>query len=460
MVDKVKPVPLKSNRFQKYKGTVTLELTDENGNKEVRKGENTFLADNLSWYLSAKGALNNSQWSASNFVNNPIDVMLGGVLLFDTPIQADENDNYPLFMPAGTKMKACSSTLARNAEDASERGTWNENESSKTADTITYVHDWTTSQGNGTINAISLTSRIGGDMGYGFSTSEYIRSQMNVYSKADQKGVASRQVYPRNNYASAVKDGVLYQMTNSGSSSASTFTLYAYEHQTTEFDLFNPALLTPQATVDYPAGLSGTKNAYGTNDGDFVLGNGDSINSGSSRTFYVFNPKTKASSQVSITNSLSYNVVFKTIINGLWYFQGYASGKYNEFPVYDPTTQTWTEISAPSAVQSSSSNMQVHIPLGENLTLICETGSSGKSIMLDLSNETAYPLGRNTGGNFVVSNGDGEYIETYAGGSSLSDEYGFKIPLYLGTVFNLDSPVTKDASNSMKLTYTLTKVVE
>lgn len=454
MVDKINPIKLNKHRLSKYKGTVLLELTDKRGNKEIRKGENTFLADNLAWYLDDNGAYNNSPWSASSMRNSPVDTLLGGVLLFDTPIEPDENNNYPLFMPAGVKMKACSSTLAKLSTDAPERGTFNSQESSKTASVITYVHDWATSEGNGVINAISLTSRVGGAIGYGYGSGFWRSSGISMGSDQSYTGSAVPSALGSITVSDydwcQTKDNV-YGMSNSYYNRLERLT---YEVDN-EVDIFRNINTHERTNPTVPINTTYRK---GTSDGVYVfMQNSLNISGGSSKTVYFFNPDTGASSNISLTNPYSYGMTFVNKIDDVLYFYGNSSSNYDKFVWYDITNSTWGVATGPSNL-TSSGGYEYAVPLGEGLVVYMTKYTSYWSIIVDTVNETAYPTCMTLPLTERWNSKDKGIIM----GSRTQYDYftGVKCPLYLGTVYNLDSPVTKDASNSMKLTYTLTKVVE
>ena len=87
----------------------------------------------------------------------------GGILLFENALN-DNADDYRF--PHGNKMIAHGSNIAYSGVDTL-MGSFNEAESTFGDDSATLVWDWTQERGNGTISALGLTSAEGGLIGAG-----------------------------------------------------------------------------------------------------------------------------------------------------------------------------------------------------------------------------------------------------------------------------------------------------
>ena len=90
--------------------------------------------------------------------------VFGGILIFNKHI--DENQS--TIIPFGDNQPFASAGNNSNTTERTDRGSFNETESGIQSDgSVKMVWDFATSQGNGTINALALTTAKGGMCGYG-----------------------------------------------------------------------------------------------------------------------------------------------------------------------------------------------------------------------------------------------------------------------------------------------------
>ncbi len=88
--------------------------------------------------------------------------LVGGIFLFRDSITTGN-----LYMPASNVMIGNGAYGIANADLPNELGTFNSQESSASASAITQVYDFATNQANGQIGCVCLTSKVGGQIGYG-----------------------------------------------------------------------------------------------------------------------------------------------------------------------------------------------------------------------------------------------------------------------------------------------------
>ena len=154
-----------SLKMPKLKGHTKIELTDVNtGEVEVIESDN-MVTDGLESWMNRFGHFN-SFISGTAQCTAWWKTLLGGILLIDSNLPTTAK-----YMPASAKMVGNCYYQAVNAGVVTEMGSYNVVESSATDDQVVLVYDWLTSQANGTIRSISLTTRMGGYMGYGNETS-------------------------------------------------------------------------------------------------------------------------------------------------------------------------------------------------------------------------------------------------------------------------------------------------
>lgn len=154
------------------KGKTTIELTDVNtGEKKVYEDHN--MVTNFTKYIFKNiGGL----WQKSHFYDsnpsgyfaesyNPYRTnMLGGLLLFDNEI--DPKGGETIFAPTNANMIGCGAYNFTSTNNV--RGSYNPSESyyNSQEKSMKYVYDFATNQANGTIKSVCLTSVQGGFGGY------------------------------------------------------------------------------------------------------------------------------------------------------------------------------------------------------------------------------------------------------------------------------------------------------
>ena len=155
------------------KGTTTIELTDiHTGEKQVITEKNMITNAIHNLFQPTFGHL-----STESTLRGYIPAyasLLGGILLFDTPIGEDVNQ---IYAPAGATLTGCARYNTVNTSTGVILGSYNTTESKYDSANkkMQFVYDFNTSQGNGTIASICLTNLEGGygtynsDMSYGTS---------------------------------------------------------------------------------------------------------------------------------------------------------------------------------------------------------------------------------------------------------------------------------------------------
>lgn len=161
----------------KLKGTMILELTDENTG-EVERIEKTNMVTNAVNHILGLNPLGvfyeasdeydeHMQWNDTLLPICPN--MIGGIFLYSEPLEENADNIYP----STKKLPMAYASNDVNATACVERGSLNLTESKALSNEYRFVWDFTSSQGNGTIAAVALTSAQGGKNAYGdlYSTS-------------------------------------------------------------------------------------------------------------------------------------------------------------------------------------------------------------------------------------------------------------------------------------------------
>lgn len=147
------------------KGTMKIELTDVNTGQTETVLEQNMVTNALANIFKPLGLVKDPYKMYESFAPY-YQKLLGGLLLFDTNIEENEDMLYP---PANAKLIGCAVYGVQNNTKGKERGSYNQTESENnlTDRYMKYVYDFQTSQANGTIACVCLTHANGGYTSYG-----------------------------------------------------------------------------------------------------------------------------------------------------------------------------------------------------------------------------------------------------------------------------------------------------
>lgn len=166
------------------KGKTIIELTDVNtGEKEVIE-ENNMVTNAINDLFNTFPNLLNaySIYRGGGFVGygnglnflKLYEFLLGGILLFDSQIEEKPENTYA---PASANLIGCGVYTHQNSTGNRKRGNYNQTESEFNEEQryMKFVYDFSTSQANGTIASVCLTSYMGGCTSYGGKEAEKIK---------------------------------------------------------------------------------------------------------------------------------------------------------------------------------------------------------------------------------------------------------------------------------------------
>lgn len=163
----------------KIKGKTIIELNDAKTGKLVQRTEdNNMLTNALTKFYKQGGITNPSAFNVGAIRSDALHYLLGGVLLLDTALDEDADI---IRVPTGVGMTGNGVYNVLNSGNPTELGSWNETESGWQQDgSYKMVWDYTTSQGNGTIACVCLTSLYGGYRGAGNKSGTYKTNSYNM----------------------------------------------------------------------------------------------------------------------------------------------------------------------------------------------------------------------------------------------------------------------------------------
>ncbi len=165
------------------KGTTRIELTDvHTGRIEICENQN-MITNALRDIFKPLGLSNRPNRYFNEFVPY-YSKLLGGILCFDTALEENPDNYYP---PANATLIGCASYGVQNNTKNTFRGGFNQTESEVNLKDryVKYVYDFATSQANGTIASVCLTHICGGFTSYGSKNVSYTRDYPLMQSIAE-----------------------------------------------------------------------------------------------------------------------------------------------------------------------------------------------------------------------------------------------------------------------------------
>lgn len=160
------------------KGMTKIELTNVKTGEVETVEKHNLVTNALKYALSNPFGWQTLSSGSNTLAGNIIPIcpnLVGGILLYESAIPEDVNQ---LYAQPGNVLVGYSGNSVNDTEDQM-RGSINLNESGplETGDGYRFVFDFSTSQGNGTIGSVGLTSKWGGDSGPG---SYYLNKKSNI----------------------------------------------------------------------------------------------------------------------------------------------------------------------------------------------------------------------------------------------------------------------------------------
>lgn len=430
------------------------------------ESENTFQGGVIAQYLRTLGT-NNGIMEDAETKRNPLwQKIVGGLFLFQNTETAGN-----MYMTAGNRMIGNACYGVANATNPPELGSYNSNESSASASAITQVYDFATNQANGTIGCVCLTSQVGGFMGYGnASKKSYDASSIWQWSYPSyQNSLAADPVN--------APDGKLYGVIGNMN--------YQFGYDSTNHKLIVKKSKVPMAkasvfdwiidTVEID--VSSIYSEMGNSQPQILCASGgkfymfknytDWIASGATYKYWVYDPSDDSITSKTFTNSSSHSVSTScvSVAHGILAFM--SNTEYH-ISLFDETNGTHIgDIKAAEDDFPTGYGMGNEVSFGEmpqgliNTTFkffnLADTRRAAQAIY-DPVNDTLLPC---NGQPFFPSNtAPPNYYDLVTNAMCLRGRYftyKYNNPLYLATINNLNSPVTKTSAQTMKVTYTLTE---
>ena len=441
--DNAKILELSEIKPRTYHGHTRIELKDvRTGRRDRIESDNTFQSSVLAKYLRSLGIYNNSPWvnqywAAQDLWRN----LVGGILLFDSIIPANSE-----YMPAGTKMIANGAYGVASLSNA-ELGSYNERESVIENGNITMVYDYGTSQANGgSINSVCLCSEVGGYVGLGNQSGIAVTGKNldSLQSSNTKQGIPYKNVL----YTFSIDDSIQKLTVTKTRAAVTQASIFDGMSETKTFDYTTAIGMGYNPNQVYSKYMENGKilimylpsyTVFNLATTDYLLFLVYDIENDSVTRYSILNP---TGSTLSISKQ-SANLSFAADENYLYMakYNNPSGSPYLSMPIY--------KISIADGTLDDTFEGDT---IGNDLFNLAPGLFTFGQNILDVVTGKVAPANMNYQALHYIDDADALL-------SCASANIGLvKNPLYLATINNLESPVTKMSTQTMKVTYTLTEV--
>lgn len=430
----------------KIKGHTTIELFDAKTGKLVqRTDDDNMITKALYYFYDEGGWTNPSALNADALRSDALHYMLGGLMCLDTALT--ESDEI-VRVPAGVGMTANGAYNVLNGGNPPELGSWSELESGwQPDDSYKMVWNYNTAQGNGTVACVCLSSLYGGMQGIGNKsvTNKANAVNPNVYNSIIEKSIG------QNEYVIGTYNNYIFTVANNINDwkglTKKDVKVYKFPLNQLDIRCVSSAELVETVEAGLPAAMQNLTGGLITATALFQEGvntyilimelyNTDNTSWKPLGRVLIWNNQTRTFSAAYEVNpaGLPENINICGITPARAVLGKYSIDFTNLADVEELSDAAQIEetIYHPSARHIFTAT--------QDATLYSDTG-----YYADLTAKTILPVnGAYTLGSFVKNKLMG-----------LSGAGIYRDPRYIATINNLDAPITKDASKTMKVTYVL-----
>lgn len=460
MRDYTRKIAFPETAFEKIKGHTRIELTKvATGEKRIIEHDNIFQSAIVAKQLRALGQANNNPFANSTWNGLPLYRNLcGGIFLFRDQIDTTGGDVE--YMPAGNLMVANGAFATENNGTPQELGSFNSIESSFSGSSAVFVYDWGTSQGNGTISCVCLTSETGGYIGYGnnsgaAATARSLTVNQNTTALSNAQWFYNDYKYKLSGFDSTTNKVKITKGINGVTKTSLFLNIDATEKEYTITG--SPWYYGASGYMYFAKQISETKVVLLPSNN-----RARAISSGSTANLMIYDCASDTISLQPINNTSGASVDLLTSGNTITASVNILGIDENGNIYFAPQYQKEGFIfAADGSFVARMPGEGKYSGVGSKIApgLILRIDASGSRLrMYDTSTGTERPTNGAISSNFYTFD---SYPQIDALGMILQDYEEaprlFKNPLYLATVNNLENPVTKDSTQTMKVIYTLTE---
>jgi len=367
--------------------------------------------------------------------------LVGGLFLFRDAIPTSPT---PFYMPATNVMVGNSAVGVSNATLPDELGSYTGGSASISG--ITQKYEFLTSQANGTIGCVCLTSKVGGQIGYGNASGRKTDIDFGLGQDGTIEGASN----------SVVVGNIQYTFTLSGT----TLSIQKTKRSLTLGSVFRgfSTTVTKDLSSDVPSGktLATGLSVFALNDGTIrIYSPMDlTITSGSNVYFFDYDPSDDSIAIDHFANSANKTIrgdIIALSFTPDGYCITYDTDRYLQ--VFNVANGTHVMDYTTEALLYYDRYGNYDMPLSDGLLF---STASLNAYIINYQNQTVKPVNSSAAYNYSV------FLKKYPSLDALSYAPGnspkmIKNPLYLATVNNLETPVTKTSAQTMAVEYILTE---
>lgn len=441
MKDKAEKLALIDQEARKICGYTRVILTDvKTGKKKVVEHENTFQSAYLTSYLRGLGLANNSPFGNSTWAGRPLwRNLCGGILLFRDAITTPAE-----YAPATNLMVGNGSFGVTNNGNPAELGSYNSIESATSgANSLTFVYDWGTSQGNGTIGCICLTSEDGGYIGYG-NASGNSASLRSIINNQNSSAAGANAYYNGQRIRIVDVDYTAKKITVAKSNDCVTIaSIFEGQNETQSEITFTGSPIGTGTTNIFCRPVSETELFI------WKSTTADTIPAGSSGGLLFYDFTTDTAEVVTITNTSGKRL---SIYNSPFIPIARDSAGNIFIAAEDKNLAMFDSSGTFVRLYNGIPEMPGSILPGA----VCAAANASSPIKIIYGADARPTNGVMTAQYMHFSGIDAicRQDQTVINSNIIRP---YKNPLYLATINNLDSAITKDSTQTMKIIYTLTE---
>ena len=431
-------------------GHCKIALTDVNTGKVETQEHDNLVTKALEYFYKQGGITNPTAFNAT-MRSQALKYLLGGIFCLDT---AMTEQNTVVRVPSTHGMTANGAVDVVNTGNPTELGSFNETESGWQQDgSYKMVFDWTTSQGNGDIKSVCLTSAYYGMAGLG---NKSLTSKANSYNNSAYNTVTEKTAQQDGSII-AYDANKVYIMDNDFTNKTKV-NVYVYKLPVAEIDIRNTMAAELVETIEVALpnemqNLTSSGTGWSISNTFFKDGIGYGLvnetirysNLRNSNAFVIkFNLSTKTLTSIHIDKSATlgqircFGVTDKYVVLGLVAIE--FDNPANEIDIDDDA-----EIYGGFGVSYGG-----YLYALDTDRLYGDT-NSGNAI-INIEQEAMLPINGSCNLQVNTHLATNPLLGIYKGYDTVAVARDYR---YVGTIFNLESPVTKTADKTMKVTYVL-----
>ena len=441
------------------KGHTTIELTNVKTGQRDKFEDDNMVTNALAYHFANCGLCNTLTEKQDTDLKS---ILLGGIMLFDQTLEEDPDN---IWVPAGVNMIGNGALYEVSNSDVVEFGSYNSSESSFVNNIWTQVYDFTTSQANGTIASVCLTSQRQGCIGAGNSLSNKCRYE---YMPFDYYGNLFEIKQPgyivRMTVADSSLDSIPFSNLDAGSTSHFKNTgeifIEKYRIPLSVIDIhvisMNSLKLIDTVKISVPESFINAISVSAQWSIDY---------DGEGNTYLTYWPTTEKWNVNDVINILKINIDNSCEHIQLTNTSGYAIAKMPGHTIIDDGYMIFMKQNSDYSNviifnMSNSSAVEITNPLGYIYPSGAWRRHKGRinfgSYVLDMPNHRFIRQNgkqQHTGENTPLIGNPCLSWNTNSGSNTI---YIRRHIDYLATINNLEKPIVKTADMTMKVTYTIT----